>query len=225
MPLLPSYRSHIAFASAQNLAQITVSNTGTDNNFYFLVDRSVFINIGKDGNIIEWGTPLQEGRLGYYPGKLEPFIGRVDYYNRTDNEAFRGKPKYIGSAAITYYSSYENENFSGKVKSIGSVTLAYYDAYENEAYKGKLKNAGNVAITYYASYDNSAFRSKLKSVGGTTLSYYSTNDDKAFKGKLKSLGGNNYTYYSSFEQREYVGIIKMGSQKQMANGINYILKF
>jgi hypothetical protein len=213
------------FVSAQQMAQVTLSNSGPDNSFTFFVDGNVQVNISKDGNIIEWGTALEPYRMGYYPGKLQPFIGRVEYYGAGDNEAFRGKPKYIGSAAITYYTSYENENFTGKVKSIGSSNLDYYTSFENEAYRGKLKSAGGLSITYYASYDNEAYRGRLKSVGSTNIAYYSSFDDKAYKGKLKSIGNYTYSYYSSFEKREYSGIMKTGNPVQLVNSVNYILRY
>lgn len=214
----------ITLACGQNITQVSLSNTSTTTNFYFLLDGNTLVNISQDGNIIEWGTAMQQGRMAYYPGKLEPFIGKVEYYGSTSNDAFRGKPKYIGSAAITYYASYENENFTGKVKSIGSVALDYYAPFDNDAFKGKLKTAGTVAIGYYASYENESLRSKLKSIGGTGISYYSSYDDKAFKGKLKAIGSFSYTYFSSFEQKEYRGGMKTGNYMQLVNGINYILK-
>ena len=215
----------VVVASAQNLSQVTISNAGSDIMYTFVIDGNVQINVSKDGKIIEWGTALEYWRAGYYPGKLQPYIGRVEYYGPADNEALRGKPKYIGSAAITYFSAYENENFTGKVKTIGTTVMDYYSSFENETYKGNLKNAGTISLNYYASYDNEGYKGKLKSVGNTALSYYSSFDDKAYKGKLKSIGSYNYTYYSSYEKREYSGIIKTGSQVQLVNGINYILRF
>ena len=108
----------VVVASGQNLSQVTISNTGSDIIYTFVVDGNVQINVSKDGKIIEWGTALEYWRMGYYPGKLQPYIGRVEYYGPADNVAFSGKPKYIGSAAITYFSAYENENFAGKVKQL-----------------------------------------------------------------------------------------------------------
>lgn len=213
------------FASAQQITQVSLSNSNADIIYSFTVDGNVLININKDGNIVEWGTALPSWRMGYYPGKLEPYIGRVEYYGPADNEAFRGKPKYIGSAAITYYSAYENENFAGKVKGIGSATLDYYNAYDNEAFRGKLKNAGNTLLSYYASYDNEAYKGKLKALGNTSITYYSSFEDKAYKGKLKSIGSYTWSYYSSFDQIEYRGAMKTGNQVQLVNSVNYILHY
>src|SRR4051812_47807961 len=98
---------------AQKLVEVTIDNRSSSNTISFLVDETVMVNMGKDGNIIDWGIEYNTVRTGVYPGKLLKYMGREEYYSSTDNEAYRGKIKYIGRTLITYYSSYENEEFKG----------------------------------------------------------------------------------------------------------------
>ena len=115
--------------------------------------------MSKDGNIIDWGIEYNTVRTGIYPILLK-YMGREEYYSPTDNEAYRGKIKYIGRTLITYYSSYENEEFRGRVKTIGPNLLDYYASYENNAFKGNLKNAGAVSFTYYGSFDDETYENR-----------------------------------------------------------------
>ena len=133
---------------AQKLAQIAIDNRSNSAMISFLVDETVLVNMSKDGNIIDWGIEYNTVRNGMYPGRLLKYMGREEYYSSSDNEAYRGKVKYIGRTLITYYSSYENEEFRGRVKTIGPNFLDYYASYENNAFKGNLKNAGAISFTY-----------------------------------------------------------------------------
>ncbi len=210
---------------SQKLSQVMLAANGNLLSIGFLTDQTVTINLSPDGNMLEFGTEYERGSIYYYPGKLQPYIGRVDYYGAETDEALKGKVKSIGSCAVTYFASYENKLQQGKVKTIGSITLNYYSDYDNETFKGKLKSAGSVLLNFYSSFDNEAFKGKLKNLGGTSLNYYSSFDDKAFKGKIKSIGNYNYSWYSSYDRKEYQGAMKTGSQTQLVNGINFILKY
>ena len=207
--------------SAQSLSQVGLNGASTLSAFSFLADQQAIIRISPDGNIMEWGVEMEPGRIGYYQGKLLPFMGRVDYYGPEADEAFRGKVKSIGSCTITYYSSSQPAAQKGKVKTIGSLLLDYYMDYDNESYKGKLKAAGSTSFGYYASYDNEAYKGKLRSVGNTTLTYYSIFDDRSNKGKIKSIGSFSYSWYNDFDRKELRGAMKSGNPMQKVDGVTY----
>lgn len=213
-------------AFAQKIAQITIENRSKSNasTIVFLVDETVLVNMTNDGKIIDWGIEYNTLQTSVYPGKLQKYMGREEYYPATADSAYRGKVKYIGRTPITYYSSDENEMFKGKVKTMGSLFLDYYTLYDNPAYKGNLKNAGGTAFTYYGSFDDETYRGKLKSVGGTILTYYGLVDDKAYRGKIKNLDRSLFTYYSSYDTPGYSGIIKTGFPILYNRGIKFYIQ-
>jgi hypothetical protein len=213
----------LAPAFAQNLAQITIDNRDKQDILTFLVDEFVVVNITKDGKIIDWGTEYTSPQTGVYP-KLEKYMGREEYYPSTDNEAYRGKVKYIGRTLFIYYTSDDNEALKGKVKMIGTNLLDYYTEYDDAAFKGYLRNAGPVSFTYYGSYNDEFYKGKIKSIGSTMVSYYGAIDDKAYQGKIKSIDRNLFTYYSSFDRREFSGSMKTGSPMISSGSIKYIIK-
>ncbi len=208
---------------AQNLAQITIGNRGNQDVITFLVDEAVAVNMKKDGKIIDWGIERTYQRTGIYP-ILEKYMGKEEYYPSTDNEAYRGKVKYIGRTLFTYYTSSDNEALKGKVKTIGTNILDYYRDYDDSAFKGNLKNAGPVSFTYYSSFDDEFSKGKIKSIGSTALAYYGSIDDKAYRGKIKNVDRNLFTYYSSYDRKEYNGMMKTGSQILSSGGIKFIIK-
>lgn len=210
-------------AFSQNLAQVTIGNNGTPDIFTFLVDGTVAVNITKDGKVIDWGIEYTYPAAGVYP-RLEQYMGKEEYYPETENEAYRGKIKYIGRTLFTYYTSNDYETLKGKAKSIGSSMLDYYREYENDAFNGFLKSAAHVSITYYTSFEDQFYKGRIKSVGGTTLTYYGSVDDKAYRGKIKSVDRNLFTYYSSYDRREYSGMMKMGSPMVTNGGVKFIIK-
>ncbi len=210
-------------ASAQNLAQITIGSRGNQDIITFLVDEAVVVNITKDGKITDWGIERTYQRTGIYP-ILEKYMGKEEYYPSTDNEAYRGKVKYIGRTLFTYYTSNDNEALKGKVKTIGTNILDYYRDYDDAAFKGNLKNAGPVTFTYYSSFDDESYKGKIKSVGSIALAYYGSIDDKAYRGKIKNVDRNLFTYYSSYDRKEYSGMMKTGSSIISSGGLKFIIK-
>ncbi len=213
----------IAPVSAQNLAQITIDNRGNNDIITFLVDGTIVVNISKDGKIIDWGTEYTSPVTGMYP-RLEKYMGREEYYPDADNEAYRGKVKYIGRTLVTYYTSADNEGLKGKVKSIGPNVLDYYRDYDDVAFRGNLKSAGPVTFTYYSSFEDQSYKGKIKSVGSTRLTYYGSTDDKAYSGKIKNVDRNIFTYYSSYDRKEYSGMMKTGSQVLSSGGLKFIIR-
>lgn len=208
---------------AQNVAQITIDNRGNNDIITFLVDNSIALNISKDGKIIEWGMEYTSPYTGVYP-KMEKYMGREEYYPETENDAVKGKLKYLGSTLITYYTSDDNVDLQGKVKSIGNNFIDYYTNYENVAFRGFIRNAGPLTFTYYSDYDDQYYKGKIKSVGSTLLAYYGSFDDKAFRGKVKNVDRNVFTYYSSYDLPEYNGMMKTGTPMVTSGSIKYIIK-
>ena len=208
-------------ASAQRISKITLTGSGTVESFSIQTDDAV-INISPDGTIINYGVEYASERITNYT-RVEPYQGRVDMYTNFDNEAYRGKVKYLGKAAITYYASYDEEILRGKIKSVGSMNIDYYMQYEDEAYRGKIKKIGGTDIGWFSNFDNELLKGKLKQVGVTQLNYYSSYDDKAFKGKIKSIGQVSFTFYPSYDSR-YAGSLKTGQQFQNVNGVMYYVK-
>ena len=210
-------------AFAQNVAQITIDNRGQQDIITFLVDEAVVVNLTKDGKIIDWGTEYTSPTTGTYP-RMEKYMGREEYYPATDNEAYRGKIKYIGRTLVTYYTSDDNQSLKGKVKSVGPNLLDYYTEYDDAAFKGYVRNAGPVSFTYYASYNDEYYKGKIKSVGSTNISYYGSFDDKAYRGKVKNIDGNVFTYYSSYDRPEFNGAMKTGTPSVSSGSVKYFIK-
>ncbi|MEO6489679.1 MAG: hypothetical protein ABIO04_07035 [Ferruginibacter sp.] len=209
---------------AQKIAKVTLTRDGQVEMFSFNIDNGITLNMTKDGNITEWGSEVYSDRNQTLT-RLEKYLGRVEYYSNTDNEAFRGKVKYIGMTAITYYGTYDREEMRGKVRSIGTTIFEYFSKNENESLGGIIKTVGSLGFGWYTTFDNEAFRGKLRNIGTTTLTYYATYDDKAIIGRIKSIDRATFTYYTSNERREYAGMLKSGTQQQFINGIKYYVKF
>jgi hypothetical protein len=203
------------------LTHITFSGGATLSAFSFITDQDIIIRISDDGKVLEWGVDPGPGRYYNDPRRLQPYLGRVEYFGQEYDSVFRGKVKSIGTCTFTYYDKYESAIKAGKLRTIGRVAVDYYDNYEDEAFKGKLKFAGNDSFGYYPGFENEAFRGKLKSVNNTPLTYYSTFDDKAIKGKIKSIGSIVYSWYASYDR--YQGGLKSGAIAPNINGITYYI--
>lgn len=212
----------IALGFSQNISKITIAGNGQIDIISFGLDENVQVYLTKTGNISKWGFDKYIGYQENYNAVLEPYVGKTEYYSQNDDEAVRGKVKYIGRTLLTYYASYENESLKGKLKSIGSINLDYYLSFDDKAFAGNIKSMGSNQVTWYASYENEALRGKLKTVGPTAITYYGPFEDKAFRGKTKSIGTYTLTYYSSLEQ--YSGALKNGSPILNVNGIKYYVR-
>ncbi len=210
-------------AISQRLAMVTIDNRGNADMISFLIDETVLLNITKDGYIKDWGIENTTIRNNIYPGRLDKYMGKEEFYPPSENEAYRGKVKYIGRTLISYYTASDGEALKGKVKTVGNSFFNYYTDYDDAAFKGNLKTAGSTNFTYYSSFDNQSYKGKIKAVGGVTLQYYGTIDDKAFQGKIKNIDRNTYTYYSSYDRREYQGMRKTGSQSVASGGIKFFI--
>lgn len=212
----------LQFAVAQHISRITITGKGQVDVFAIGLDENVQLYLSKEGQISKWGFDRYIGNQENYNSELEPYMGRVEYYTQHDDEALRGKVKYIGRTLLTYYASYENETLKGKIKAIGTLNLEYYLPFEDAAFRGTLKSIGRNAITWYASYESKDLRGKLKNVGPVLLTYYGSFEDKSFVGKIKSIDRFSFTWYSSFEQ--YSGSMKTGNTTITANGIKFYIR-
>lgn len=210
-------------SSAQQLAQVTFSGGSGLSYFSFLTDQGILIRISAEGKILEWGTEVLADRSNYYDRKLQPFMGRIDYYGAKDDSVFRGKVKSIGTCFFTYYDQYQVKSKVGKLRTIGSQLVDYFEEYEDKMQVGKIKTAGALAIDYYRSYENESYRGKLKMVGSLPISYYSAFDDRFNAGKLKSVGSVQYQWYSLGDRSDMRGGLKGNSYRQVIGGITFIL--
>lgn len=210
-------------ANSQKLGQVVFSRGSTLSSIGFVADQQVIIRVSDNGSLIEWGLEMESYRYNYQPGKLLPFMGRVDYYGQESDSSFRGKVKSIGTCFITYYPLSETAERAGKIKSLGMLQFDYFSQYDNAAIRGKLKSAGNYLLTYFASYDNEAIRGKIKSIDSCPITYYTSFEDKVIAGKVKSICSVNFEWYTSRDRRELQGSLKSGRYQQVINSIQYIL--
>jgi len=214
-----------ASAFSQKLSQVSFSGATSLTSFSFLTDQNVLIRVSPDGKIIDYGSEVMSERSNnYFAPKLQPFMGRIDYYTADSDSAFKGKVKSIGTCVLTYYGSFEKDDKPGKLKSIGAIPLDYYTQFDNAAYKGKLRFAGTMVLAYYPALENEAFRGKLKSVGNTTLKYHSTFDDKLIQGKIKSIGSVAYNWGTSLDPQGQKGALKSGTYRSNINGVTFIIQ-
>jgi len=219
LALLIPFLIYIA-GHSQTLKFVNFSGGAEFSSLSYITNQKIIIKVSQDGKVLEWGNEMEPGRFYTEPGKLQPYMGRVEYYAKQFDSILNGKVKNIGITSITYYGSTENAALIGKVKSIGNVFFNYYLDLENESVRGKLKTAGLQDFTYYYSSENEAYRGKMKSIGRNQITYYSTFDDKAIRGKLKSIGPATFAWYTSLDR--YSGI-KSGRQYQMIEGVTYII--
>ena len=211
-------------AFSQELNQVTFSGGTTFTSFALIADRQVLIRISDDGRIMEWGIEVMSQRYNYYAPKLQPYLGRVDYYGPEADSVSRGKIKSIGTCVFTYYGAFEMEHKVGKLRSAGTIHFDYYSHFDNIALKGKLRFIGSLVIDYYSSIENEAFRGKIKAIGSTAISYYSSFDDRLVRGKIKSIGPIRYEWYTSLDKIGYGGGLKNGFYRQPISGVTYILQ-
>lgn len=208
---------------AQQLGQVTFAGGAKLSYFSFFTDQDVLIRVSEDGKVIEWGNEFQALYIpNYYNPKLQPYMGRVEYYGQETDSAFSGKIKSIGTCVLTYYNHYETATRVGKLRSIGSIILDYYDNYFTTTLQGKLRFIGNFQLEYYSSLDDIVYRDNLKSIGNTLITYHSSFDDSLIKGKVKSIGPIIYTWYTSFDLNRYG--LKSGAYRTNINGVTYILQ-
>jgi len=221
--LLPAFLLLSVCVFSQELTHVSFTGGATFSSYAFTTDQQIIIKISDDGKVLEWGNQQEPGRYFNTPGKLQPYMGRVDYYGTEADSVSKGKVKSIGTCMLTYYGAFETPEKIGKLKSIGRINLDYYTNFENAAFRGKLRTAGYTQFSYYSSFENEAFSGKVKMIGNTPIAYYSTFDDKLVKGKVKSIGAYNYSWYSSFDSRGFQGGLKSGSMAQNVNGVIYTL--
>jgi len=213
----------VSCTQAQQLGQVTFNQGSQLAYFSFATDQGVLIRISDEGKILEYGTEVMSDRYNYFAPKLQPFMGRIEYYGLQDDSVFRGKVKSVGTAYITYFDTFQVKSKIGKLKSIGNQYFDYYEPYEDKLLSGKIKSIGGLNIDYYRSYEDESLRGKLKMVGSVRISYYTVFDDRFNAGKLKSVGSTNYAWYSLSDPLGSRGALKSNNYRQLVSGITYIL--
>jgi len=208
---------------SQQLGQVTFAQGSNLSYFSFVTDQGVLIRVSDEGKILEWGTEVMSDRYNYFAPRLQPFMGRVDYYGAQDDSVFRGKIKSIGTAYVTYYDTFQVKSKIGKLRSIGNQYFDYFEYYEDKTLQGKIKSVGGLSIDYYRSYENESIRGKLKLVGSVPITYYTVYDDKVNAGKLRAIGSVKYSWYSLADRPDMRGALKSNNYRQVVSGITYIL--
>ncbi|MCX6316198.1 MAG: hypothetical protein NTW29_02830 [Bacteroidetes bacterium] len=209
---------------AQQLAQVTLAGGENLSYYSLLVDQNILIRITPDGKIMEWGNEVMANRSNYFAPKLQPYMGRVDYYGNEADSLSRGKVRSIGTCTFFYYTASEDKFKAGKIRMAGSLNFDYYSDYDNVALKGKIKNIGSLVLNYYNSFDEESLRGKLKTVGSTNITYFTPFDDKMIRGLVKTIGSYSFNWYNSLDIRGARGILKSGDYRQSIGGVWYILR-
>lgn len=209
---------------AQQLAQVTLAGGENISYYSLLVDQSILIRISPDGKILEWGTEIMANQGNYFAPKLQPYMGRVDYYGNGADSLSRGKVRSIGTCTFFYYSASDDKYKAGKIRTAGSLNFDYYSEYDNAVLKGKIKSIGGLMLNYYSSFDEESLRGKLKSVGSTNITYYTPFDDKMIRGLVKTIGTYSFNWYTSLDIRGGRGLLKTGDYRQNIGGVWYILR-
>jgi hypothetical protein len=93
--LLIFFLFFVSSSYSQELTGVTFSRGETLSYFSFKTDQDIVIRISDDGKINEWGTDPGPGRYYYDPKKLQPYLGRVEYFGQEYDSVFRGKIKSI----------------------------------------------------------------------------------------------------------------------------------
>jgi hypothetical protein len=223
--LLTSFIFLSCCCNAQQLSQVTFAQASDFTCFSLLSSQNILIRISADGKILEYGTEQASlNNKNYFAPKLVPYSGTVGYYEHEPDSTLNGKIKNIGSCFFTWYGFKDYPEKAGKLKSANSIVFDYYRKYEDPLNGGKLKNIGRDAISFYNSFDNDAYKGKLKSVGNSSISYYSSFDNQSLKGKVKTIGNYTLPWGTTNNGREFVSYLKTGNQRELINGISYILQ-
>jgi hypothetical protein len=207
---------------SQKLNQVSFRNGSDLNYFTIITDQDVLVRIAPDGKILEWGYEELSSRGTFYAPKLQPFLGRTDYFGDESDTFFKGKLKSIGTAYLTYYGPHEEELKKGKLKSIGKLELDYYSRFDEKNIQGKLKFIGHHLIEYYKAFENEAYRGKLKTLGPLAVTYYSLIDDRYNIGKLKTIGSISYAWHTPLDRNK--SGLKSFNYRSTISGITMVLR-
>jgi hypothetical protein len=207
---------------SQKLNQVSFKNGSDLNYFTIITEQDVLVRIAPDGKIMEWGYEELSSRGTFYSPKLQPFLGRTDYFEDESDPFFKGKLKSIGTAYFTYYGAHEEEFKKGKLKSIGRLEFDYYSRFDEKDIQGKLKFIGHYVLEYYKAFDNEAYRGKLKTIGPLAITYYSLIDDRYNIGKLKTIGSISYAWHTPLDRNK--SGLKSFNYRSTISGITMVLR-
>jgi hypothetical protein len=211
--------------SSQQISQISFTSRSEVAWFAFSAGQDALIRVSPDGYVLEWGVEAKAIRYDYYAPNLQPFMGKIEFYENDADSVFRGKLRTIGICSLTYYASYEKDGKPGKIKSIGRLNMDYFGPFDDKLLSGRIKTIGADQLQYYTSFDDENFRGKLKAAGNIPLAYYGMFDDKLFRGKIKSIGAVSYTWYGGADRSDLRGMLKSPTYRHSVGGITYILSY
>ncbi|MFN2456843.1 MAG: hypothetical protein ABR502_01465 [Chitinophagaceae bacterium] len=207
---------------SQKLSQVSFQNGANLSYFSFSDNQGVLIRMSVDGKVLEWGMEVMADRGYYYAPKLQPYLGRVEYFGQEWDTTLKGKVKSIGAHAITYFGPQEEVTKRARIKSLGNLQFDYFSQYDGKDLQGKVKMIGHYTLDYYRQYENEAIRGKLKSIGSMPVTYYTPFDDRYNAGKLKNVGPVYYTWYSEFDRAK--GALKSNNFRATVGSITFILR-
>ena len=105
--LLISFLFLSAGAFSQELTHVTFNEGSTLTFFSFRTDQRIHLRVSDEGKLLEWGMDPGPGRYYNDPRRLQPYLGRVEYYGQEYDSVLRGKIRSIGTCFFTYYEKYE----------------------------------------------------------------------------------------------------------------------
>jgi hypothetical protein len=68
--LAPAFLICTIYGFSQSLSHVTLTGATTLLSFAFTSSDQALVRVSPDGNIIDWGMEFEQGRMGYYQGKL-----------------------------------------------------------------------------------------------------------------------------------------------------------
>src|SRR4030095_8528117 len=81
---------------SQTLKFVSFSGGAEFSSLSFITDQKIIVKISPDGKVLEWGYELEPGRFYSQPGRLQPYMGRIEYYEKQFDTILNGKVKSIG---------------------------------------------------------------------------------------------------------------------------------
>src|SRR6185436_13926634 len=82
-------------SNAQSLKYVIFSGGAELTSLSYITDQKIIIKISQDGKVLEYGDELEPGRFYSQPGRLQQYMGRVEFYERQFDSILNGKIKSI----------------------------------------------------------------------------------------------------------------------------------
>ena len=65
---------------AQSLRYVIFAGGADLTSLSYITDQKIIIKISPDGRVLEYGNELEPGRFYSQPGRLQQYMGRVEFY-------------------------------------------------------------------------------------------------------------------------------------------------